>query len=84
MDKVILKDEVKETMVMCTSKNCPYRATCNRSRAMPTVTQTYNNFEYICNENNGFADFIQYGEIRNASSVDGNVIKGEVYDSGRN
>ena len=47
-------------ITMCTSENCPYRDECYRVRAKPGKYQSWSNFEYVCNENSGFEDFIQY------------------------
>ena len=47
-------------ITMCTSENCPYRDECYRVRAKPSIFQSWSNFEYTCNENSGFEDFIQY------------------------
>ena len=43
---------------MCTSGNCEMREKCYRVRAKPGKYQSWSNFEYTCNENNGFEDFI--------------------------
>lgn len=45
-------------ITMCTSENCPVRATCYRQRAKASEYQSWCNFEYTCNENNGFIDYI--------------------------
>ena len=45
-------------ITMCTSENCPYRDECYRVRAKPSIFQSWSNFEYTCNENSGFEDFI--------------------------
>ena len=47
-------------ITMCTSENCPYKNKCYRSRAEPSKYQSRSNFEYTCNENSGFEDFIHY------------------------
>lgn len=44
-------------ITMCSSVNCPERNSCYRSRANPSEFQSYSNFEYTCNENNGFEYF---------------------------
>ena len=46
-------------ITMCTSENCPYRDECYRVRAKPGKYQSWSNFEYVCNENSGFDDFIK-------------------------
>ena len=45
-------------ITMCTSGSCPYRDECYRVRAKPSEYQSWSNFEYTCNENSGFDDFI--------------------------
>ena len=47
-------------ITMCTSGNCPMREECYRVRAKPEKHQSWSNFEYTCNENSGFEDFIHY------------------------
>lgn len=43
----------------CTSETCPQRDTCYRKRAKDDAFfQSYSNFEYECNENSGFEDYI--------------------------
>lgn len=49
-------------MTMCTSKNCPMREKCYRIMAKPSKFQSWSNFEYTCNENSGFEDFIRKNE----------------------
>lgn len=44
-------------MTMCTSTECPMRKECYRSNA-DGDSQEYYNYEYTCNENSGFCDFI--------------------------
>ena len=46
-------------ITMCSSVNCPERNNCYRSRAKPSEFQSYSNFGYTCNENNGFSDFLK-------------------------
>lgn len=46
---------------MCTSEMCPYRDTCYRKRKKPIENQSYFNYEYTCNENNGFCNYINFG-----------------------
>lgn len=46
-------------ITMCTSENCPVRDSCYRVQAKPNQFQSWSNFEYTCNENNGFEDFIK-------------------------
>ena len=45
-------------ITMCTSENCKYINKCYRARAKPEKHQSWSNFEYTCNENSGFEDFI--------------------------
>ena len=45
-------------ITMCTSENCPYIDRCYRVRAKPSKYQSWSNFEYTCNEDSGFEDFI--------------------------
>ena len=45
-------------ITMCTSKNCPYRDECYRAMAKASEYQSWSNFEYTCNKNSGFDDFI--------------------------
>ena len=45
-------------ITMCTSENCPYRDECYRVRAKPGKYQSWSNFEYVCNENSGFENFM--------------------------
>lgn len=44
---------------MCTSEYCPMKDKCYRKLAKPNIRQMWNNFEYVCNENSGFADYIK-------------------------
>ena len=46
-------------ITMCTSSKCPERKNCYRSTAKPGELQSWSNFEYTCNEDNGFTDFIK-------------------------
>ena len=45
-------------ITMCSSENCPEREYCYRVQNKPSETQSWSNFEYTCNENSGFEDFI--------------------------
>lgn len=45
-------------ITMCMSQNCPEKNNCYRATAKPDVYQSWSNFEYTCNENSGFDDFI--------------------------
>ena len=47
-------------ITMYTSENCPYKDKCYMTKAKPSIFQSWSNFEYTCNENSGFEDFIQY------------------------
>ena len=43
----------------CTSELCPQRDSCYRKRAVENeYHQSWSNFEYTCNENSGFQDYI--------------------------
>ena len=46
-------------LTMCTSQNCPMEGKCYRVQAKVDDYQDWNNFEYTCNENSGFDDFIR-------------------------
>lgn len=47
-------------MVLCSSENCPIRNECYRNTAKARKDkQTWSNFEYTCNENNGFEEFMK-------------------------
>ena len=46
-------------ITMCSSENCTEKDSCYRARAEPESSQTWWNFEYNCNENNGFEYFIK-------------------------
>ena len=50
-------------ITMCTSQNCLYKDKCYRVRAKPEKYQSWSNFEYTCNENSGFEDFIKYDDF---------------------
>ena len=47
-----------DDITMCTSINCPERDNCYRAQAKADEQQIWCNFEYTCNENSGFCDFI--------------------------
>lgn len=44
-------------ITMCTSETCPYKGTCYRAQVEENLQNWYN-FEYTCNENSGFCDYI--------------------------
>ena len=46
-------------ITMCSSKFCPMREECYRAQAKEDSVQSWNNFEYTCNEDSGFCDFIK-------------------------
>ena len=56
-------------ITMCTSQNCPYRASCYRSQAKPSEYQSWSNFEYTCNENSGFSDYISIKPKKNDNII---------------
>lgn len=45
-------------ITMCSSCNCPEKNNCYRTTAKPGKLQSWSNFEYVCNEENGFSYFI--------------------------
>lgn len=45
-------------IIMCSTETCPYRDTCYRYRATPGKQQNYSNFEYKCNKDSGFENYI--------------------------
>ena len=45
-------------ITMCSSVNCPVRNECYRSKAVTDELQSYN-FEYICNEESSFSEYIK-------------------------
>ena len=45
-------------ITMCMSTECPERKTCYRAMAKPDKYQSYANFEYTCNEESGFEDYM--------------------------
>lgn len=49
-----------DTFVICSSNCCPERFNCYRHEAQEEEHQQYHNYEYTCNENSGFQDFIKY------------------------
>ena len=51
-------------ITMCYSNNCPERQNCYRYTAKPSMYQSWSNFEYVCNENSGFEDFISNKNIK--------------------
>ena len=46
-------------ITMCVCDKCPMRENCYRIQAEPDELQSWSNFEYTCNENNGFAYYIK-------------------------
>lgn len=48
-------------ITMCTSTNCPEYNKCYRAQAMAGQYQSWANFEYTCNENSEFEDYIPIG-----------------------
>ena len=45
-------------ITMCTSETCDMKECCYRVIAKPDKLQSYSNFEYTCNEDNGFEYFM--------------------------
>lgn len=56
-------------VIMCTSKYCPVRDTCYRARVKEEESCSWNNFEYTCNENNGYIDFIPITAQNNTNKI---------------
>ena len=56
-------------IILCSSIHCPVRSTCYRSSAKIKESPVWSNFEYFCNEDNGFADYIPM-----AISEDKNIV----------
>lgn len=55
-------------MTMCTSTECPMRKECYRAKSDSDERQDSFNFEYTCNENSGFSDFI-YSKLYRTEDV---------------
>ena len=51
-------------ITMCTGLNCPKREECYRTKANQSPLQSWSNFEYTCNEDSGFCDFIKCSNER--------------------
>ena len=48
-------------ITMCTSIKCPQLNTCYRAQAKPdNLCQSWSDFEYTCNEESGFEDYIAF------------------------
>ena len=45
-------------ITMCASEHCSLRDSCYRVQAIANDYQSWSNFEYTCNENTGFEDYI--------------------------
>ena len=46
-------------ITMCSSEHCPMKDKCYRASAKPNkFAQSWSNFEYTCNENSGFNEYI--------------------------
>ena len=43
---------------MCSSEHCHMKDKCYRSTATASKYQSWSNFEYTCNENSGYEDFM--------------------------
>lgn len=54
---------------MCASQNCPVKFTCYRQNAKVSENQSWLNFEYTCNENSGFNDYISLTVKENINVV---------------
>lgn len=57
--------ERNEKMTMCTSTECQMRKECYRNNSDSDNQQDCFNYEYSCNENSGFSNFVpkKVGEI---------------------
>ena len=56
-------------ITMCSSNNCPKMDTCYRiQKECNPLSSTYYNFEYTCNANNGFQDYILFTKEKNNES----------------
>ena len=51
-------------LILCTSQFCPMRDSCARKIEKDFLCNMYN-FEYTCNENSGFCDFIKINSEKN-------------------
>lgn len=52
-------------ITMCLSESCPYKNKCYRAQANPNpYYQSYSNFEYVCNKESGFEDFIKMSKTK--------------------
>ena len=45
-------------ITMCSSKSCAIRGMCYRQKTKESENQSWCNFEYTCNENSGFNDYL--------------------------
>lgn len=50
---------VTAKFTMCTSEYCSMKDKCYRKLAKPSEYQSWSNFEYTCNEDSGFEDYIK-------------------------
>ena len=50
-----------EDIIKCTSNNCPYKSSCYRQsdEEPPSKNTTYFNYEYTCNFNSGYDQYIR-------------------------
>ena len=46
-------------IIMCTSNSCPVKENCYRYEKNPIIIQPCFNYEYDCNEETGFVNFIK-------------------------
>jgi hypothetical protein len=54
----------------CTSEHCVYRLSCARqSDGTESEYQSWSNFEYVCNEDSGFPDFIKRIDNNNRNNT---------------
>lgn len=46
-------------LTMCSSTSCPYSNDCYRAKGISNEHQSWSDFEYTCNENSGFENFVK-------------------------
>lgn len=53
---------MKKDIILCTSAHCPYKNRCARQSTKAKedndVPLAFNNYEYFCNEQDGFSSYI--------------------------
>ena len=58
-----------EDITKCSSNNCPIRASCYRVKANNSTNQSWINFEYTCNEYNGYPNYIASEKKQNNNII---------------